>query len=415
MKCAKCGAEIRPGCVYCSNCGQEAQIVTEINILEDDLLRSMLEEEDVYSRKNNDQSVNTEKEAQETAQKSHSSRTSSVSLEKKKRRMLEKKRKKARKTLVILLLLLIAALAVAFGVLQYNHSNSVSYQLKKAEEALNQKNYTNALQYAEHALQLDYENEDALILEGQIYILMKQDTKAETVLLWVIDHNPSCQKAYEQLLSLYDSNNSYDQILALKSKVTDSKILSLFDRYLLAAPEIDKEGGNYNEFLEVTLSVEGKGIDIYYTLDGSVPTDSDEKYEDPIHIDEQGKTILTAISIDKNGKYSEPVSAEYNVELDAPDMPSVSPDGGTYHEQKSVHVTVPSGTTVYYTWDGSTPTSNSSVYRGVLDIPEGNNVLSLVAIDDNGLSSEVLKCNYIYYPTSTTDSDTQDGADSDAI
>ena len=190
--------------------------------------------------------------------------------------------------------------------------------------------------------------------------------------------------------------------------------MSLFDRYLLAAPEIDKEGGNYNEFLEVTLSVEGKGIDIYYTLDGSVPTDSDEKYEDPIHIDEQGKTTLTAISIDKNGKYSEPVSAEYNVELDAPDMPSVSPDGGTYHEQKSVHVTVPSGTTVYYTWDGSTPTSNSSVYRGVLDIPEGNNVLSLVAIDDNGLSSEVLKCNYIYYPTSTTDSDTQDGADSDA-
>lgn len=38
--------------------------------------------------------------------------------------------------------------------------------------------------------------------------------------------------------------------------------------------------------------------------------------------------------------------------------------------------------------------------------------MSLVAIDDNGLSSEVLKCNYIYYPTSTTDSDTQDGADS---
>ena len=84
MKCAKCGAEIRPGCVYCSNCGQEAQIVTEINILEDDLLRSMLEEEDAYSRKNNDQSVNTEKEAQETAQKSHSSRTSSGSLEKRK-------------------------------------------------------------------------------------------------------------------------------------------------------------------------------------------------------------------------------------------------------------------------------------------------------------------------------------------
>ncbi|MEI3279306.1 MAG: chitobiase/beta-hexosaminidase C-terminal domain-containing protein [Eubacterium ramulus] len=110
----------------------------------------------------------------------------------------------------------------------------------------------------------------------------------------------------------------------------------MFDQYLLAAPEIDKEGGNYNEFLEVTLSVDGKGMDIYYTLDGSVPTDADKKYEDPIQIEEQGKTTLTAIAMDKNGKYSEPVSAEYNIELDAPDMPSVYPDGGTYHEQKSV-------------------------------------------------------------------------------
>lgn len=413
MKCAKCGAEIRPGCVYCSNCGQEAQIVTEINILEDDLLRSMLEEEE-KSGSQTETLVSIEKTAEKTDQKPHGTKTASDSSKKKKKRMLEKKRKKARKTLVILVVLLIAALAVAFGVMQYNHSNSVSYQLKKATEALDQKNYTSALQYAEYVLQLDSENEDALVLEGQIYVLMKQDAKAETVLLWVIDQNPSCKKAYEQLLSLYDSNNSYDQILALKSKVTDSKILSLFDQYLLAAPEIDKEGGNYNEFLEVTLSVDGKGIDIYYTLDGSVPTDADKKYEDPIQIEEQGKTTLTAIAMDKNGKYSEPVSAEYNIELDAPDMPSVYPDGGTYHEQKSVHVTVPSGTTVYYTWDGSTPTSNSSVYRDALDIPEGNNILSLVAIDDNGLLSEVLKCNYIYYPTSTTDSDTQDGASSDA-
>ena len=55
-----------------------------------------------------------------------------------------KRNEKARKTLVILVILLIAALAVAFGVMQYNHSNSVSYQLKKATEALDQKNYTSA-------------------------------------------------------------------------------------------------------------------------------------------------------------------------------------------------------------------------------------------------------------------------------
>ena len=68
MKCAKCGAEIRPGCVYCSNCGQEAQIVTEINILEDDLLRSMLEEEE-KSGSQTETLVSIEKAAEKTDQK----------------------------------------------------------------------------------------------------------------------------------------------------------------------------------------------------------------------------------------------------------------------------------------------------------------------------------------------------------
>ena len=45
MKCAKCGAELKVGCIYCSVCGQEAQIVPDYSILEDDYLRALLEEE----------------------------------------------------------------------------------------------------------------------------------------------------------------------------------------------------------------------------------------------------------------------------------------------------------------------------------------------------------------------------------
>ena len=32
MKCANCGAEIKLGCVYCSVCGKEAQIVPDYNV-----------------------------------------------------------------------------------------------------------------------------------------------------------------------------------------------------------------------------------------------------------------------------------------------------------------------------------------------------------------------------------------------
>ena len=44
MKCANCGAEIKVGCIYCSVCGKEAQIVSDYNLLEDDFLRNMLKE-----------------------------------------------------------------------------------------------------------------------------------------------------------------------------------------------------------------------------------------------------------------------------------------------------------------------------------------------------------------------------------
>ena len=44
MKCANCGAELKVGCMYCSVCGKEAQIVSDYNLLEDDFLRDMLKE-----------------------------------------------------------------------------------------------------------------------------------------------------------------------------------------------------------------------------------------------------------------------------------------------------------------------------------------------------------------------------------
>ena len=45
MKCVKCGAELKQGCLYCSVCGHESQILPDYSVLEDDYLRSLLKEE----------------------------------------------------------------------------------------------------------------------------------------------------------------------------------------------------------------------------------------------------------------------------------------------------------------------------------------------------------------------------------
>lgn len=44
MVCAKCGAALTEGSIYCSRCGQEVQIVSELNVLEEEYLRSLMDE-----------------------------------------------------------------------------------------------------------------------------------------------------------------------------------------------------------------------------------------------------------------------------------------------------------------------------------------------------------------------------------
>ena len=51
MKCANCGKEIKVGSVYCQYCGEEAMIVSDYNVLEDEVLQSLLEDDDAFARR----------------------------------------------------------------------------------------------------------------------------------------------------------------------------------------------------------------------------------------------------------------------------------------------------------------------------------------------------------------------------
>lgn len=106
-----------------------------------------------------------------------------------------------------------------------------------------------------------------------------------------------------------------------------------------SAPVLSAESGFYNESFELTITAE-KGVDIYYTLDGSIPTLDSVLYEAPIVISAGGgrenpttyvpnittdwsyddgeshpnvATVLRAAAIDDNGLSSETVTATYFV------------------------------------------------------------------------------------------------------
>lgn len=73
---------------------------------------------------------------------------------------------------------------------------------------------------------------------------------------------------------------------------------------------------------------------------------------------------------------------------------SASPAGGTYSGSVQVTLTAsPSGATIHYTTDGSTPTSNSPVYSGPLTFTQ-TTTLKAIAVDSSGHSSAVISQTY---------------------
>ena len=385
MKCANCGEEIKVGCVYCPICGKEAQIVSDINLLEDEYLSELLEEEARAKLKKQQE----EKEEQEELQKAEK--------EEKKRKW--QKRQKQKK--ILLLVVLFACLAaVLIAVFIYQKRNSFDGLYERAQLSYNTGKYGEAKDLIEKALDKKEDSVAGYLLLGKIYVELEEPRQAEAQFQKAIALDPSSEDAYWQLLEFYDSEGETDKIIALKADVTDEKILELFEDYLLQIPEADVEAGSYGDFLTVTLDVQTRGLDIYYTLDGSDPGQQGEKYEEPIQIDQEGQTILKAVSKDDEGNVSEVLEVVYEIELDLPEAPVISPDGGEFSSPKQIKISAPAGTTIYYTWDGSDPTKSSSKYTEALEMPEGNHVLSVIAVNDkNGAVSQTVRRNFIYYPS----------------
>ena len=55
-----------------------------------------------------------------------------------------------------------------------------------------------------------------------------------------------------------------------------------------------------------------------------------------------------------------------------------------------VVITADEGCSIYYTWDGTDPTDTSARYTEPIEVPEGNNILSIIVVNDKTkLTSEI--------------------------
>jgi len=376
MKCVKCGAELKQGCLYCSVCGHESQILPDYSVLEDDYLRSLLKEE-------------AKPEAAEEKQET----------------VPEKKQKKKEKTshllLIVLSCLLLAGIGIGIGVKLYvdeQNANSYDYQMEMAEKEAAAGNYAEALDFYNAALDIKPEDLEARAAMADIYMERQNYDAAMILLIEIIKADEADKDAYEKLISIYEEKKDYDSILALADEVTEPEILGLFQPYLVTPPVVSPLGGTYEGELTVGL-FSMKGYDIYYTLDGTTPdTLNGILYRgNDLKFSEAGEYQLKAVCINEKGISSELVEETYQVEEKAPDFPTLTPDGGEIWGETYVTITAEAGCSIYYTWDGTDPTEQSARYTEPIYVPEGENVLSVLVVNDrNGLKSGIYRSSYSY-------------------
>ncbi|MBO4834793.1 MAG: chitobiase/beta-hexosaminidase C-terminal domain-containing protein [Lachnospiraceae bacterium] len=161
-----------------------------------------------------------------------------------------------------------------------------------------------------------------------------------------------------------------------------------------------EEGGVYSAPFDLTLWSE-KDYRITYTLDGSEPNVNSVPYGQPIRFSNSDiggdsmQVTLKAASYNKNGSIlGGKITLNFTVTKSMIASPTMEPDSGDYYESEYIYIYGPEGADIYYTYDGSTPSKNSSLYTGPIQMKRGNYVLNAIAIDQSGVQSEV--ASYVY-------------------
>ena len=129
----------------------------------------------------------------------------------------------------------------------------------------------------------------------------------------------------------------------------------------VATPHFSPAAGNIQKGNSVTITCSTSGAAIHYTTDGTTPTSASPTYSSPIVVnaDVTIKAMATKADMDN----SSVATASYVVVLPKVATPTFAPAAGEVLSGTEVAIScATTGATIYYTTDGSTPTTASTEY-----------------------------------------------------
>ena len=130
---------------------------------------------------------------------------------------------------------------------------------------------------------------------------------------------------------------------------------------VVSTPAFSLAAGSYTSTQSVTISDATAGATIYYTTNGTTPTTSSSRYSGPITV--SATETLEAIAAATGYTNSAVASAAYTITPQSRRQRSLC-RWDLHLVAVSDHPDATSGATIYYTTNGTTPTTSSSVYTG---------------------------------------------------
>jgi hypothetical protein len=162
----------------------------------------------------------------------------------------------------------------------------------------------------------------------------------------------------------------------------------------VSTPAFSPATGTYNSAQSVSISDATSGATIYYTTDGTTPTTSSTEYAGPITVSSTEK--LEAIAVAPGNANSAVSSAAYTINLSLPSAstPTFSPAAGSYTAAQSVTISdATSGAAIYYTTNGTAPTTSSTEYTGPITV-SSTETLDAIAVATGDANSTVASAAY---------------------
>ena len=211
------------------------------------------------------------------------------------------------------------ALVLGFCYFQYKRANTREALAGRAVQLYEEGSYADAVRAIDRAMDAPQDgklSDNALLLKKSLYLQKAGDTEqAMAIAMRVIRDTEEGQQefddAWERIVSVCSEEEEYDTLASILEGSGIESVKSRYYNYLVYDPVFRDLPGNYENRLLLVIESQGVGS-VFYTLDGSDPTEKSNLYTDGILL-RPGIYTVKAMFVNRYGLRSNIVSGTYQI------------------------------------------------------------------------------------------------------